>query len=255
METNQPQAAVESDGSDHDPIPNNFGKRNPLEIGVALKNLMNRGDFVAVQYRGGQLVTRILDVDVASRQFVFDWGAMPEQNRALLASDRNLFTAQPEGVRLEFWSGLPSATEYEGRPAFVGAFPEVLYFMQRREYFRVSTPILDPFICRGKFEDGTEFHYEVHDISLGGVALRTADERAARLVLEEVVHGAELDLETHGMLSLDLQLVSRRTVELAKGGTRYQLGFRFVTLPGHAENTLQRIITQLEMKRRSLSRD
>jgi c-di-GMP-binding flagellar brake protein YcgR len=234
MGTNQPQVAEETDGSGHDPIPNNFGKRNPLEIGVALKNLMNRGDFVAVQYRGGQLVTRILDVDVGARQFVFDWGSMAEQNKALLASDKNLFTAQPDGVRLEFWSGLPVAIEYEGRPAFIGAFPDVLYFMQRREYFRVSTPILDPFICRGKFADGSEFDYEVHDISLGGVGVRTTDERAAALALEEVLHDA---------------------VELAKGGTRYQLGFRFVALPGHVENTLQRMITQLEMKRRSLSRE
>jgi flagellar brake protein len=256
METNQSHATEMTGGSGHDPIPSNFGKRNPLEIGVALKNLMNRGDFIAVQYRGGgQLVTQILDVDVASRQFVFDWGATSEQNTRLLASDKNLFTAQPDGVRLEFWAGMPRGTEYEGRQAFAAAFPDVLYFMQRREYFRVSTPILDPFICHGKLDDGTDFRYEIHDISLGGVGVRTSDARAATLPLELVLHDVELDLEAHGMLSLDMQLVSRRTVDLTKGGTCFQLGFRFVTLPGHVENTLQRTITQLEMRRRSLARD
>jgi c-di-GMP-binding flagellar brake protein YcgR len=48
--------------------------------------------------------------------------------------------------------------------------------------------------------------------------------------------------------------VSHRSTALPNGTQRYQLGFRFLTLPGNAENTLQRLITQLEMKRRSLVR-
>jgi c-di-GMP-binding flagellar brake protein YcgR len=48
--------------------------------------------------------------------------------------------------------------------------------------------------------------------------------------------------------------VSFRAVDLPNGTQRYQLGMRFVALPGSAENTLQRLITQLEMKRRSLVR-
>jgi hypothetical protein len=48
--------------------------------------------------------------------------------------------------------------------------------------------------------------------------------------------------------------VSHRSLALPNGTQRYQLGFRFLTLPGSAENTLQRLITQLEMKRRSLVR-
>jgi c-di-GMP-binding flagellar brake protein YcgR len=253
METNQPDGDA-ADATQDVPSPHDYGKRNPLEIGVALQNLLNRGDFVGVQYQGGQLVSRILDVNVASRVFVFDWGGVESQNVGLLASQRNQFSAQPDGVRLKFETPAAKETDFEGRRAFRSAFPDVLYHMQRREYFRVGTPVLDPFMCRGRWPDGAEFQYEVQDMSLGGVALRTADDKASQLPLEAVLRGVTLNVEDHGQLTLDLQLVSRRTVELAKGGTRYQLGFRFVSLPGHVENTLQRIVTQLEMKRRALTR-
>ena len=64
----------------------------------------------------------------------------------------------------------------------------------------------------------------------------------------------EVNLGGHGTLSLDLELVSRRAMQRPNDVRRFQLGMRFVSLPGSAENTLQRLITQLEMKRRSLAR-
>jgi flagellar brake protein len=232
-----------------------FGRRNPLEIGVQLRNLLNRGDFLTVQYKGGQLVTRILDVDVRAHTFVFDWGALAEQNKGMLAAPHCHFLAAPEGVRVEFGTGTPRETTYEGRPAFVAAFPEVLYYIQRREYFRVETPVLNPYMCTGKLPDGEAYRYEIHDLSLGGIGLRTGDERVAKMALSTILNDVEVNLGGNGTLTLNLQIVSLRATELPHGGgTRYLLGLRFVSLPGSAENTLQRLITQLEMKRRSLAR-
>jgi len=231
-----------------------FGRRNPLEIGVQLRNLMNRGDFLTVQYKGGQLVTKILDVDVRERTFTFDWGALAEQNRGLLSAPAGHFHASPDGVRVHFATKTPRETQFEGRPSFESDFPEVLFYMQRREYFRVDGPLLDPYVCRGRLPDGEGFRFEVQDLSLGGVAMRTCDARVASLVVGTHLLDTELSLGSLGTLSLDLALMSNRAVELPNGTQRYTLGFRFLSLPGSAENTLQRLITQLEMKRRSLVR-
>ncbi|CAG4905546.1 flagellar brake protein [Paraburkholderia saeva] len=252
MDTNQSNGdknQAEDPGSGND-----FGRRNPLEIGVQLRNLVTRGDFLTVQYKGGQLVTKILDVDVRARTFTFDWGGLPEQNEGLLAAPRGRFHASPDGVRVEFSTATPRETEFEGRPAFVSEFPEVLFYVQRREYFRVDAPVLNPYVCKGHLEDGSPFRFEVHDLSLGGVGMRTNDERVAKLPMGAVFNDCELVLGALGTLYLDLELVSHRALTRPNGAAGYQLGFRFVTLPGNAENTLQRLITQLEMKRRSLVR-
>ncbi|GLU33978.1 flagellar brake protein [Trinickia caryophylli] len=250
MDTNQ------SNGSTGEAVDSalDFGRRNPLEIGVQLRNLANRGDFLTVQYKSGQLVTRILDVDVRERTFVFDWGALAEQNRGVLASPDCTFKAAPEGVRVEFSTATPTETRFEGLAAFEAPFPEVLYYVQRREYFRVDAPLLDPYFCRGVLPEGETFRFEIHDLSLGGIGLRTNDERVVDLPMGVALPDVELHLNGHGSLSVDLELVSMRATDLPNGGRRFQLGMRFMSLPGSAENTLQRLITQLEMKRRSLVR-
>jgi c-di-GMP-binding flagellar brake protein YcgR len=251
IETNGQQTG-QTDGSPD--TGNDFGRRNPLEIGVQLRNLVNRGDFLTAQYKGGQLVTRILDVDVRARTFTFDWGALAEQNSGLLAAPRSVFRATPDGVRVEFSTPTPREVRFEGRPAFEADFPEVLFYVQRREFFRVDAPVVDPYMCAGKFPDGSTFRFQVHDLSLGGVGMHTVDERAATLPTGCVLQDCELHLGSQGRLALDLELVSFRAVDLPNGTQRYQLGLRFVALPGSAENTLQRLITQLEMKRRSLAK-
>jgi c-di-GMP-binding flagellar brake protein YcgR len=257
MDTNQSHGLTDAPGQSHATLDEgapDFGRRNPLEIGVQLRNLVNRGDFLTVEYAGGQLVTRLLDVDVRTRTFTFDWGALSEQNKGLLGAPRCQFHASPDGVRVEFATVMPRETRYEGLPAFEANFPEVLFYVQRREYFRVDAPILDPYVCSGRLPEGDTFRFEVHDLSLGGVGMRTADQRVAELPMATRLEDCELSLGSFGRLSLDLQLVSHRSTALPNGTQRYQLGFRFVTLPGSAENTLQRLITQLEMKRRSLVR-
>jgi flagellar brake protein len=257
MDINQSNGQSTMHGHAHvsqDEGANDFGRRNPLEIGVQLRNLVNRGDFLTVEYPGGQLVTRLLDVDVRARTFTFDWGGVSNQNTGLLAAPRCKFHAAPDGVRVEFGVGTPRETKFEGMPAFEADFPEVLFYVQRREYFRVDAPVLDPYMCTGRFPDGAAFRFEVHDLSLGGVGMRTADVRVAELPMGMRFEDCELVLGSLGRLSLDLQLVSHRATALPNGTQRYQLGFRFLTLPGSAENTLQRLITQLEMKRRSLVR-
>jgi c-di-GMP-binding flagellar brake protein YcgR len=257
METNQSHGQTDTQLEPHVPLDDgahDFGRRNPLEIGVQLRNLVNRGDFLTVQYAGGQLVTRLLDVDVRGRTFTFDWGALSDQNRGLLSATGCQFHAAPEGVRMEFVTGTPRETRFEGLPAFEADFPQVLFYVQRREYFRVDAPILDPYMCSGRLPEGDSFRFEVHDLSLGGVGMRTSDERVADLPMGTSLEDCELSLAAFGRLRLDLQLVSHRSLALPNGTQRYQLGFRFLTLPGSAENTLQRLITQLEMKRRSLVR-
>ena len=84
-----------------------FGHRDPIVIGARLRNLVNGSDFLTIQYAGGQLVTQLLDVDARTRTFTVDWGAATTQNRGLLGAPDSRFSAEPEGVRVEFATGTP----------------------------------------------------------------------------------------------------------------------------------------------------
>lgn len=231
-----------------------FGRRNPLEIGASLRTLASRADFVTADYGCGQLVTLVLQVDDATRTFIFDSGHVPQENRAILATDHLQFHASPEGVRVTFATGKPNEIIFDGRPAFEAAFPSVLFRMQRREYFRVKTPTIDPYICSGRLPGGERFNCELDDLSLGGVALRTMDERVAKLEIGVVLQNVELLFGNGGKVVVDLRLVSSRGGHTLNDSRRITLGFKFGTFRGTAENTLQRLITLLEVRRQAFMR-
>jgi flagellar brake protein len=230
-----------------------FARASPSEMSIVLRPLVQRGDMLTVAGVTSQIVTQLLEVEPRERRIVFDWGGDEDSNRQLLQERQLQFKGAPEGVRLEFTTEAAQAIEYEGRQAFEVTFPEKVYYFQRREYFRVPTPILDPYSAKGMYEDGASFRCELHDVSLGGIALRTDAARLADTEIGTVFNGVMLDLGPFGTLAVDLELRAPRTTVTASGGVRHVVGFRFTTLSGAAEGVLQRLITKIEARRRSMT--
>lgn len=255
METTAPQvtpAPSEEETQLHD----SFRITNPLEIGGVLRHMATRGDFLTVYFSNGtrQLVTRLLKVDVPSRGFYFDWGGVESESRALLAAKRALFVGVPEGIQVHYSVADVTEVEYENYPAFYATFPENLVRLQRRDYFRVKTPILDPYQCTIHYPDDTQtIKTSVFDLSLGGVGLRSNAQAAAEIPKGTMLMHAEIELRDQGTVQVDLEVCTTRTVPLAKG-VEHHLGCRFVALSRTAESRLQKVITQLELNRKALSK-
>lgn len=255
METTELQvtpAPSEEDAQLHD----SFRISNPLEIGGVLRHLATRGDFMTVYFANGQrqLVTRLLKVDVPARGFYFDWGGIESESRALLAARRAMFVGVPEGIQVHFPITDVAEVEFEGYPAFWSGFPEHLVRLQRRDYFRVKTPILDPYMCTFDFPDEAQkLRMSVFDLSIGGVGLRSKSPLAADIPKGTMLMQVEMELRDLGPVQVDLEVCSQRTVPLAKD-VEYHLGCRFVALSRIAESRLQKLITQLELNRKALVR-
>lgn len=226
-----------------------YARRHPLEVARRLRELAAQGMVLTLSYGAGQMTTRVLAVH--ERSFVFDAG-MPEQNRAMLGAARWSFRATPDGVTIKFSTACPRETTLDDRPALEADLPDVLYHIQRREYFRVPTPATKPYLCRGALRDVGEFEYEVHNLSLGGLGLCTFDAAAAEIPLGTRLGKVEVDLRDKTRVELDVTLVSRRESDALNGKRRYHLGVRINSFSGPAENILQRRITELEMRLRSI---
>ena len=230
-----------------------FAQRHPLQVAVCLRKLMAGQDFVTVEFNGRQIVTQILDVDSRNARFIFDAGSTELDKYALPSARQLIFRSLPGGIRTEFTTLNADPIMFEGRPAFEAAFPTLLYYVQRREFFRVQTPVLDPYIASGPYVDGGSFSLELQDLSLGGVALKTADARFGSLESGTVLRDVTLQLGSFGTLLLDLEIVAPRQSTTPKGDARFVIGCKFVTTPGPAERILQRVVTQLETKRQRLT--
>ncbi|CAL8481593.1 flagellar brake protein [Caballeronia sp. S22] len=231
-------------------IDDRYAQRLTPQIALCLRSIMARGDFLTVEFDGTQFITQLLDVNSRGAHFIFDLGSTQRGNRELVLAGELTFRSQPSGIRTRFVTGRAVAMTFEGRPAFEAPFPELLHYVQRREYYRVDTPMFDAFIASGANDAGVAFQFELQDLSLGGVALRARDADFGSLTPGTIWNDVRLQVGGLGAVMVDLEIVAPRQVVTPTGERRAVLGCRFLDLKGYAGRVLQRAITQLEMHRK-----
>lgn len=252
--TAEPSLTIESvAGTNAWETDDRYAQRHSLQIALCLRGLLARGDFLTVEFDGTQFVTQLLDVDSQRAHFLFDSSSAQRENAALVDAGELTFRSQPSGVPTHFVTGAAVATTFEGRPAFEAPFPTLLHYVQRRDCYRVDTPIADPFVVNGRDAEGVAFRLELQDLSLGGVALRTRETRFESLAQGTVWAGVTLQVGGLGAVPVDLEIVAPRQVVTPTGEQRIVLGCRFIDLKGSAERVLQRAITLLETRREARS--
>lgn len=123
---------------------------SPLEIGQHLKRIISANVLVTVFSNHGKsfILTKLLAIDLKSGRFAFDAGSSDDANRQLLKSERNVFVCTPDGIKTQFVTGPVQSFIYDGAPAFLARLPPEVVKLQRREYFRIQTPIANRW-CAG----------------------------------------------------------------------------------------------------------
>jgi len=227
---------------------------HPKAIGKVLQQLLRRKEFltVACSHRPHRIVTRILDVNLEAGFFIYDGSSESIYNRSLLESNANYFSTTQDGVRVQFVGGQPEQHMFEGCFAFRSPIPESLYRMQRRDFFRVETPLKDLYRCIARLLDRRQVTFEIFDLSLGGIGLRSKDAALAELPIGTVLSQAVLDFHKMGMTQTDLKITYLQNIR-SPANPVYHIGCRFENFPKSRATELQRMITSLELARKARS--
>lgn len=228
-----------------------FTLSSTVEIVFQLRALINRREMISVYFNHGQemLLTTLIDVDATSGEFCFDLGSSEDINQRLLRCERAVFVAAPDGIKMQFACGPFRLTQDANGRLFRCKLPPDVIKLQRREYFRVETPIANPLICQ--IHQPLPLKLPLHDVSLGGLSLvRNASlpelERMTLLV------DCRVALPAFGALIFDMEVRNHRFL-LNRNGSQLQLvGCRFIKLNGKMESLLQRYMNQVERERRAL---
>lgn len=230
-----------------------FVHDSPMAVAYELRQLAQRATSLAVYFNQGQgmMLTRILDVDSKARQFVFDLGGHPPTNDALQKADKILMVAAPEGVKIQFAIGGARTCSFEGKPAFIAAFPPSLIKLQRREYFRLTTPMASPYRCQLKLASGANLTLELHDLSLGGFGAWLPVEVMSQIEVGQQFSDAWFELGPLGQVKISLEIRSLRAMTL-NTGPRCFVGAKFLGVSRTVEASLQRLMVQLERDRKAL---
>lgn len=226
------------------------------EIVFILRAMRDKGSLITVYFNQGNdfFLTTLLSVSADSNAMLLDPGSNAEMNGKALASEKLIFIATHEKVKIQFTARRLTRTEFEGREAFRAAIPDELLRLQRREFYRLTAPIAHPLRCSipVKLADGTQSIIEstVVDISGGGLGVLVPPE-GVEFETDHLFENCRLELPEVGTVLATLRVRNVFEFTLRSGVKSKRSGCEFVDLPGHMLTLIQRYIIRVERERKA----
>lgn len=245
---NSRQVSIESAGNADDARFLVHGRLNILRI---MRGLAHRNEMVSAFFNGGQdlLLTSVLDVDAEGNGIFLDYGSNEALNKRILASERIIFVTALDNVKVQFVANHIEQTTFENRSAFRILLPDQVLQLQRREFYRLTTPIANPLKCLIPLEDGRSAEVSLADIGAGGIGIIIGHPPEVALESGEVFPGCRINLPGVGTLEATLRIQSTFEVTLKNGNKMLHSGCQFVDLRPAMQALIQRYIIKLERER------
>ena len=222
------------------------------EIIALLRNISDSNQLVRMIINGGTeaVVTSILRVDEASNLVVIDVAPNQLQNQRILQSDNISFETLLEHIRILFFVTQVQSCMFENLPAFCFTIPPSLIRLQRREYYRVLTPVTNPVRCTITIphevdETSTTVVVALQNVSGGGIAVLD-EKKLLDPTIGRIYKDCRIDLPGGSIVVATLQIRNVQDVTLPNGKAIRRLGCLFVDLPKAMMGAVQRYITKLE---------
>ncbi len=229
-----------------------FLKQSPLAVLGVLRDLHKQQIPIRVCWASGQFISRILDV--TQEQLVIDFGSQGYENSAVQRAQNIEITAETQGAKVEFHLPSLQSVSWQQLPAFVTPLPSTLWFLQRREYFRINAPLHPAYFCHAKLADKSAIRFRLYDLSLGGLGALMENAPPQLLQPGTRLSQIELDMGEWGRFHFDVQLIAITERKVVDGKNETistpRLSFRFLNVSPAAERELQRIIFSLEREAR-----
>lgn len=226
------------------------------EIIGLLRALQERNQLVSMQADGGAdaVVTSILEVDEEGGMVVIDRAPTNSVNQRIIASDNVSFETVLDSIRIFFFADRVRECLYENLPALYIPIPASLVRLQRREFYRVPTPVATPVRCtiRIPADDaiapGTTVVVTLKDISAGGIAV-VDEKKLLDNTIGRIYKDCRVDLPGNPPITVDLQIRNSHDLSLNNGKSIRKIGCMFVDMSRPSTAAVQRYITKLERER------
>ncbi|MEW5788454.1 MAG: flagellar brake protein [Pseudomonadota bacterium] len=221
------------------------------EVQRYLREVMDSKAIVAIYADNGRdfILSTLLEVDGRKHCVLLEQGTDPTMNRQLLDSAKCTFATTHDQVHIQFSAGPLEAAQLGNEAAFRVPMPEEILRLQRREYYRLVTSVMNPVKCMINTGAGL-METVVVDISIGGVGVLAYQEEG-RLKAGEIHHGCRISLPGTGEFALSLAVCTTFDITLKNGRLTHRAGCQFIDLPPAVETAIQRYIIRVERERRA----
>ncbi len=225
-----------------------------LEIATILSTLAKSGTMVTAYFGGGNdfILTSVVAVRPEQNTVYVDYGADDTANQRALQTKKITFVAAHERIKIQFAAESLRAARLVGREVFALALPTTLLRLQRREYFRITTPLTRPLLCRIPPQPALPHipaEVTVIDISCGGIAVIDSSAPCG-IETGEHLRGCRIQLPELGEVVTDIQVRSTFEVTYRNGAKHRRAGCEFVGMRERERALIQRYINRLQRERK-----
>ena len=256
MATDNNQTRVELLQADDE---SRFLVRDPREIVQLFHRLAAERALVTAYLAPGNqsFLTLILGLTPEDGAVLLDGSSAEAINRQVERAERVTCITQLEGVRVQFSLEHPARTGTDASPMFGTPLPTEVLRLQRRDFYRLSTPVTQTVVCTiplGANHGGRgRVDMRILDISAGGVAVAVPP---SGIHLEPGMSFAGCQLKLPDSEPIPAQLTVRNLFRLVtrNGIAMLRAGCQFSELPAHAESVIQRYIMKNERLRSARER-
>lgn len=231
-----------------------FMLRTRNEVLLVMRGLFEQVAQITIFFNEGRdmLITSL--AAVADDHLILDYSPSAEMNRKALEVDKHFCVTTLDKVRIQFILREFETVQYQGRPAFRCQLPDEVLRLQRREYYRLVTPVARPLKCLLPIPlpDGKMYLYEanVFDISGGGLGL-AAPPANIPFAIDMQFDNCRIDLPEVGIVTGSLKVKNIYEITLRSGARIRRAGCEFVNLPGTMLTLIQRYIIKVERERKA----
>jgi c-di-GMP-binding flagellar brake protein YcgR len=230
-----------------------FEVQSSREIIALLRQISEQNQLIRMLVHGETdvCVTSILDVDAHSNSIILDRSVNREQNERMVAAPRLACETKLDKIRIMFSIDGVRASAFDGGPALRADIPATLIRLQRREFYRMATPLSNPvramIALPPELGGGTDA-FTLADISCGGIALLDNKLQLGSTIGQVFPH-CRIELPEVGSVTTSLQIRNTLDMKLLNNKTNRRLGCQFVDISRGNMASVQRYITKLERER------
>lgn len=223
------------------------------EIVALLRQIGEKNQLIRMLVKGESdvCVTSILEVDEDEDCIVLDRSIDFSQHERMLEAGRVMCETTLDKIRIVFAADGLTEIRYQGGIAVRADIPPTLIRLQRREYYRMETPVTNPvraLIPLPADKGGGSAVFPLHDISVGGIAVldntMQLDNTPGR-----VIENCRIELPEIGPITTALEVRNSLDITLLNNKTSRRVGLQFTNISRGALAGVQRYITKLERER------
>ena len=224
------------------------------DIQFVLRGIMQAKSLITLYFDQGNsfILTSILAIDPRNKKMILDYGNDEKLNQKILNTAKLTCVTSQAKVKVEFKCNSIKKMQFQDNSAFIVNLPESLMRMQRRDFFRITTPSVKPLLCVIPLPEGYKSktaEVVLLDISCGGIAV-IDQHPVVSFDPETIFKNCQITLPEIGTITTDIKVKNTYEVKLHNEVTCKRAGCEFINPPTKILAMIQRYIVKLEQKHR-----